>query len=148
MQSLPTLCFRDRSWSEVSLSLLDDDADYLDIDEHLAANGYKRVDMLGSEDGTHVDIWEHEDAGWLAIYSTRESWHPIKIERLQDLIDFTAHIAPSILASVIPSDAIMILHDLCDRSKGRKEMYRLEREEQEKREASEKPQVNVEEQTS
>jgi hypothetical protein len=148
--SMPmTLCFRDRSWSEGMLPLFDENPAIDDLDEYLVTKGYNRVETLGSEDAIYVEIWEHPDEGWLAIYNTNESWHPIKIERLQDLIDFMAHIAPSVIASVIPSDAVMILHDLCDRSEWRKEMRRLEKQrKREERTASEEPQDDGEERTS
>lgn len=128
MKIMTTLCFRDRSWSEVELPFLEDNGI---LDDKLRTHGYRCVDTLGSEDGLHVEIWEHAEDGWLAIYSTRDSWYPIKIDRIQDLIDFTAHVAPSILVAVIPSDAGRILSELCDRSAWRQEQRQEQRRQEE-----------------
>jgi len=136
---MTALQYRDRAWSEVEFDFpWNSDVDLV---ETAHRNGWWRIQTLGDSDGLSVDVYargedaglEKKDVSWdgplyLATYNFSETWEYIILPRVQDLIDFLAHVSSTMLAAILPHDITRILHDLCEKTPSRMEEHKRERE--------------------
>ena len=140
------LQWRDRTWSEVDFPWDDDGGMFFD---YLARkNGWRKLDELGDTVGTlSVTTYERRDYDdddaeplFFVNYSTSNRSKMVVLPRLQDLIDFLAHVSPTMLASMLPGDTSMILYELFEKTD-----YRArEREREREREADRRARARVE----
>jgi hypothetical protein len=117
------LQWRDREWSEVDFVWDIDDIDSFEEAAH--KNGWHQLDELGNEHGGGLGVVIYErDASedetkeplFFAHYGTPHKCQKVLLPRWQDLIDFLAHVSPTMLASVLPSDTSSVLDEIFEKT--------------------------------
>ncbi len=140
------LQWRDRAWSEVEFDFLWEDNG--DLDKAVRRNGWSCFETLGHMDGLSVNLYSRDATSeaprnaaseaprYFACYNTPDDWNIIVIPRLQDLIDFCAHVSTTMLAALLPEDASMLLDELCEKSSWRASERKRAREDDTRDKAS------------
>lgn len=131
---MTVLRYYDRCWSESDFEITLDAAGNND--------GWHLIRQMGGDEpglGISLLIFGHPpghkmkegEPRYLADYGIGGLCQEIIIPREQDLIDFLAHVSPTMLLATLPEDGSAVLDDLCEqapwRVKRRDEAFRQSR---------------------
>ena len=130
------LQWRDRAWSQVEFDFKWNE--HGDLKESARRNGWSLIQTIDAG-GFGLELFERNgvppsEPRFFACYNMPSTWEIVVLPRLQDFIDFLAHVSTTMLVTLLPRDAGDILHDLYEKSPWRIEQRRRERERERERE--------------